>query len=145
LGVMSEPDLSIKQEAHSMSHAYRTGQWQTFTAVESGYLHSIEILQAGGHTTQPTATISIYKGVGTGGTLLGSVSLNIETPSSAVWRRTPEFNMPIAAGELYTIHHGYAYTWYYYWGYWEGEGDIYLDGLSSLGGDRDFTFRIYMR
>ncbi len=128
------PPASVIQQTSAQYGAQSSDPgWQSFRATESGTLHSVAFYQHLG----ATVTISIYEGTGTGGRLLGAFETFV-IGSGLSWTRTSYMNIPIIAGNTYTIHSSSARLWYL------TENNPYSEGRSSSASNMDYTFIVYM-
>ena len=79
-----------------------TTQWQSFTAGVSGALTKITVYGSGSYTTARNGTLTIYSGVGNGGTQLSTQSVALPT-GFAAWDLVLTSPINITAGQVYTF------------------------------------------
>lgn len=120
-----------------------TSAWQSFTSSKTGLLTRIAIYR-GNNIVQSgdrTATLNIYSGEGTGGTLLTSQAITITNGNG--WKEFDITSPPsLTANSIYTINiTGSSASWY--WS--RNNSNVYTGGRSDIGASDDYLFRTYMQ
>ncbi len=135
--VLGTPQLDQSSESLD-AHAIVFGLWQSFTAGLSGPLKTVSIrLDATGTAT--SATLTVYEGVGTEGTVVSQGEVSLPTGVTA-WVDLPVVAMPfVQAGQQYTFEVAANDTIYI----GNGRANPYPDGQSNLH-PNDATFRTYV-
>ncbi|MCY2941407.1 MAG: tandem-95 repeat protein, partial [Planctomycetota bacterium] len=98
---LGSPVVDQQQTAWNAGLPY--GGYQTFTAGQTGFLTSIDLMQNGGASNPQQVTLTIYAGDGISGVALGEVTIS-ET-NSGDFIQTYTFSQPVAivSGGVYTF------------------------------------------
>ncbi len=139
-GVFVLGTTQLDQSSESVSaYAINYGIWQSFTAGLSGPLTTVSI-RLNELGTATSATLTVYEGVGTGGTVVSQGEVSLPTGVTA-WVDLPVVAMPsVQAGQQYTFEVAANDTAYI----GIGRADPYPGGQSNLG-TNDVAFRTYVR
>ena len=135
--IAGSTSTQVDQEnnAGSFSQAPWNNIWQSFTAGQTGILANISLLFVSGESL--VRTLKIYAGEGTSGAELFSTTWITPQISSSQFITSPKINIPIAAGQKYTIFLDVGARW-------RRGLDNYTGGMSSLNPPYDFNFRTNM-
>jgi hypothetical protein len=117
--------------------AYSATQvWQSFTMESDGQLTGVSLgVQS---VNSQSGTFSLYLGAGTGGTLMAQGNLSINGSIGWNWLRANFNNLPVTAGQSYTIEFNFNGTVLF-----EGCGfDAYAGGGNNINGDVIFLTHI---
>jgi hypothetical protein len=130
--LISAPDQI--QGNGNLGNSTTTMGWQSFTAGRSGILDSVG-LQFFNDVGTSARTLKIYAGEGITGSLLATVTLT-PIPEFSTWSYSSYINIPVIAGNKYTIWLSNNFHWTCY----SGTGDIYPNGIPdpAMPGDRTF-------
>ena len=132
--------LDQEQATQNANTHGNSGMWQSFTAGRTGSLAGIALYYgARDQVSDWNATLSIYEGEGTSGTLLTSQAVSGDGPV-----RIREFKLttPVAitVGSKYTIYMNSGISCQ-----WQGRNaDVYPGGPSNNGSSWDYWFRTYV-
>jgi hypothetical protein len=112
--------------------------WQTFTAGISGTLKNISLVFS--NFSEPVQkNLTIYKGEGTSGEVLGQYVWNIAaTDITQGLIKSPLIDLEILQNEKYTMHLNNFAGWVF------SSGNLYQGGLSSFGTNLDFGFATHI-
>jgi hypothetical protein len=129
--------LDQQQTLEDAYYGLNVPGWQSFTAGFSGNLDSVAFNWPDIFVTE--LTISIYRGEGTGGTVLFSKPVTTRSNFlGSSYTIVPVTGVSVVAGQVYTIGLSTIRLWRCL-----ASGNPYPAGNSSLGAGIDFTFKTY--
>lgn len=116
--------------------------WQSFTAGVSGVLHSVNLDFSAAYAPTTTATVNIYSGEGTGGSLLAQMIYANPVSFSGVTEFVLDETIDLILGNQYTLElvddNAGPFTIRV-----QGDGALYADGISNAAG-KDLVFSTSM-
>lgn len=111
--------------------------WQSFTATESGLLHSVSLNFTTSYIPSTLATLNTYAGEGTGGTSLGQNVYNNTNTFTGLTEFILDDPIDVVAGNIYTFRFdgvGDAIALA------KNDGNPYVDGRNNTSATSDFVF-----
>jgi hypothetical protein len=132
VGTAGISSLDQNQEISGTPFLISGSGWQSFTAGNTSLLDYVSLYY--GNTGVTSTTLAIYEGEGTAGSVLISTTLVILANS---WCNSSSLNIPVTAGQKYTIRVLSA-------SYWEFiQSDNYTGGRMDIDPSWDHKFRTY--
>jgi len=137
---------AVDQQQLASSGSVGGGFWQSFTAGASGVLRQLDLgLSSPGDTQPVTATLGVYAGAGTGGTLLTSQTV-VLAPQAIGFAGLQAYPLStpvtVAAGQVYTYQVQPSGGTYAYLR--TTPTNVYAGGSYSQNANWDAVFRTYV-